>query len=88
MTKKSVEPLIVDDVLLSAEQLSKTRWPGMHPRVIADRLKAAGVPQVRIGSRTLRYRLSDIVEYEAQATTRTKEHFRREPKVQQEVDNA
>jgi hypothetical protein len=39
-------------------------------------------------SSMVRYRLSDIVEYEAQATTRTKEHFRREPKVQQEVDNA
>ena len=73
MTKKSVEPLIPNDVLLSAEQLSKTRWPGMHPRVIANRLKAAGVPIVKIGSRTVRYKLSDVAKFENEATNKRKE---------------
>ena len=76
-TTKSSEPLIVDDVLLSAEQLSRRRWPGMHPRIIAAKLKEWGVPAIRLGSRTIKYRLSDIVRVENEAATRTMADFRK-----------
>jgi hypothetical protein len=77
MTNKSVEPLIRDDVLLSAAQLCETRWHGMHPKIAAAKLKEWGVPAIRLGSRTIKYRLSDIVRVEKEAESRTMANFRK-----------
>jgi hypothetical protein len=74
---KSSEPLIRDDVLMSAVELCETRWHGMHPRIAVDKLKAWGVPAIRLGSRTIKYRLSDIVRVENEAATRTMADFRK-----------
>ena|SRR6266478_6466844 len=77
MTKKEKEPLIRDDVLMSAVELCETRWHGMHPRIAAAKLKEWGVPAIRLGARTIKYRLSDIVQVENEAATRTTANFRK-----------
>jgi hypothetical protein len=66
----------IDDVLLSAEQVGE-RWGRVHHRIAAARLKAAGAAQIRLGSRTIRYRLSDVLRIENEAATRTMSHFRK-----------
>ena len=76
-TTKFSEPLIRDDVLMSAVELCETRWHGMHPRIAAAKLKEWGVPAIRLGARTIKYRLSDIVRVENEAATRTIANFRK-----------
>jgi len=77
MTKKIVEPLIRDDVLMSAAELCETRWHGLHPRIAAAKLKEWGVPAIRLESRTIKFRLSDITRVENEAASKTMTDFRR-----------
>jgi hypothetical protein len=81
MTKNIDAPVAkpIDDVLLSSEQVGE-RWAKVHPRIAAQRLRAGGAAAIRLGSRTVRWRLSDVVRIENEAASKTMAHFRKAKK--------
>jgi hypothetical protein len=57
-------PTAADEILLTEKLLSKRWGLASEKKLQADRLKGAGCRFVRIG-RAVRYRLSDVLAYEA-----------------------
>jgi DNA-binding transcriptional regulator PaaX len=82
----------IDDVMMTAAQIGE-RWAEVNPRIAVARLKAGGARQYRLGSRTIRYKLSDVLRIEEEAASRTMADYRKKPntgafKKKAEVGNA